>query len=87
MGDAFCMIPIYSNHFNLAFNKGTLLKDPCSLLKGTGKLMRHIPIEKKEDYRNINVENILKSAIDFAINDMDKEPKTVGTIISKIKFT
>lgn len=28
MSDAFCMIPIYTNHLNLGFNKGTLLKDP-----------------------------------------------------------
>lgn len=85
MGDAFCMIPIYSNHLNLGFNKGTLLQDPKNLLQGTGKLIRHIPIEKKEDFRNIDVENLIRSAIDFAINDMDKESKAFGTIISKIK--
>ena len=27
MGDGFCTIPIYTNHLNLAFNKGTLLND------------------------------------------------------------
>ncbi|MFM9911810.1 MAG: hypothetical protein ACKVOW_21000 [Chitinophagaceae bacterium] len=32
LGDAFCMIPIYTNHLNLGFNKGTLLKDPHNLL-------------------------------------------------------
>jgi len=85
MGDAFCMIPIYSNHLNFGFNKGTLIQDPKNLLQGTGKLIRHIPIEKKEDYRNKDVENLLKSAIDFSINDMDQESKTFGTIISKIK--
>ena len=44
LSDAFCMIPIYSNHLNLGFNKGTLLKDTDKLLTGTGNLIRHIPI-------------------------------------------
>jgi len=85
MGDAFCMIPIYSNHLNLGFNKGTLIHDPNKLLQGTGKLIRHIPIKNKDDYRNMNVENLIKSAVDFAVDDMDKESKTFGATISKIK--
>ncbi|MFM7638087.1 MAG: hypothetical protein ACKO5W_09485 [Crocinitomicaceae bacterium] len=31
LSDAFCMLPIYRNHLNLGFNKGTLLKDPNKL--------------------------------------------------------
>lgn len=85
MSDAFCMIPIYSNHLNLGFNKGTLIHDPNNLLQGTGKFIRHIPIKKIEDYRNSNVERLIKSAIDFAIDDMDKESKIFGSTISKIK--
>ncbi|NCQ11194.1 MAG: DUF1801 domain-containing protein [Bacteroidetes bacterium] len=85
MSDAFCMIPIYSNHFNLGFNKGTLLKDPNRLLQGTGKLIRHIPIEKVEDYRNEKTKQLILESIDFAINDMNKPTKTTGKTISKIK--
>ena len=39
LADAFCMLPIYTNHLNLGFNKGTLIKDPHQLLKGTGNLI------------------------------------------------
>jgi len=85
MSDAFCMIPIYSNHFNLGFNKGTLLKDPNRLHQGTGKLIRHIPIEKVEDYRNEKTKQLILESIDFAINDMDKPKKATGKTISKIK--
>lgn len=28
LADAFCMLPIYTNHLNLGFTKGTLLSDP-----------------------------------------------------------
>jgi hypothetical protein len=85
LGDAFCMLPIYTNHLNLGFNKGTLLKDPDKLLTGTGNLIRHIPVETPKDYRNKKVKDLIKSAVDFAINDMDKPTKSKGKIISKIK--
>jgi len=52
LADAHCMIPVYTNHLNLGFNKGTLIKDPHHLLEGTGNLIRHIPVKKKSDYQN-----------------------------------
>lgn len=86
MSDAFCMIPIYSKHLNLGFNKGTLLEDPNALLQGTGKYIRHIPIKTPDDYRNNEVKALIQSAIDFAIEDMDKPTKTIRKTISKIKL-
>ncbi|MBC7936470.1 MAG: DUF1801 domain-containing protein [Rhizobacter sp.] len=85
LSEAFCMIPIYTNHMNLGFNKGTLLHDPHQLLKGTGNLIRHIPVSKETDYRNKKVTDLVKVAIQLAIKDMDKPTKLTGTIISKIK--
>lgn len=85
LSDAFCMIPVYSNHLNLGFNKGTLISDPHKLLTGTGSLIRHIPVATPADYRNKNVKDLVKSSVDFAIKDMDKPTKTIGQTISKIK--
>lgn len=85
LSDAFCMLPIYTNHLNLGFNKGTLLKDPNKLLKGTGKLIRHMDVKTVQDYNNPKVKALLQEAIDFAINDMDKPTKSVAKSISKIK--
>lgn len=85
LSDAFCMLPIYTHHVNLGFNKGTLLKDPHKLLTGTGNLIRHIDVKKTSDYRNPKVKALIKEAIDFAIKDMDKPTKTIGKTISKIK--
>lgn len=85
LGDAYCMIPIYTNHMNLGFNKGTLLKDQQGLLKGTGNLIRHIPVSHPADYRNVQVEQLIKEAVDFAVNAMDKPTKIKGSTISKIK--
>jgi hypothetical protein len=85
LSDAFCMLPIYTNHLNLGFNKGTLLKDPNKLLTGTGNLIRHIDVKKTSDYRNPKVKALINAAIDFAIKDMDKPTKSTGATISKIK--
>lgn len=85
LSDAFCMLPIYTNHLNLGFNKGTLLKDPDKLLTGTGNLIRHIDIKNTKDYRNAKVKALIKEAIAFAIKDMDKPAKSTGKTISKIK--
>lgn len=85
LGEAYCMIPIYTAHLNLGFNKGTLLKDPHHLLQGTGNLIRHIPITKPSDYRNAKVKALVKEAVAFAIADMEKPSKSKGMTISKIK--
>lgn len=79
------MVPMYTSHLNLGFNKGTLLKDPNKLLTGTGNLIRHIDVEKRSDYRNPKVKALLKEAIDFAIKDMDRPTKSISKTISKIK--
>ena len=85
LADAYCMIPIYTNHLNLGFNKGTRLKDPNKLLTGTGNLIRHIDVHKKADYRNNKVKMLIKEAIHFAIDDMEKPSKVKSSTISKIK--
>jgi ribosomal protein S18 acetylase RimI-like enzyme len=86
LSDAFCMLPIYTNHLNLGFNKGTLLKDPHQLLTGTGNLIRHIDVKVSKDYRNPKVKALILEALDFAIKDMDKPTKSMGKTISKIKI-
>ncbi len=85
LGDSFCMIPIYTNHLNLGFNKGTLIKDPHKLQSGTGNLIRHIPVTAPADYRNKKVKDLIKSAVDFAKRDMEKATKLTSQTISKIK--
>ena len=85
LADAFCMLPIYTNHLNLGFNKGTLLKDSHKILTGTGNLIRHIDVKKPADYRNPKVKALIKEAYNFALKDMEGPVKTTGKTISKIK--
>ncbi len=79
------MLPIYTNHLNLGFNKGTLLNDPNKLLTGTGNLIRHINITKTSDYRNKKVKDLIDTAVEFAIKDMEKPTQVTGITVSKIK--
>lgn len=85
LADAFCMLPIYTNHLNLGFNKGTLLKDTDKLLTGTGTLIRHIDVKNKSDYRNQKVKRLIQEAINFSVKNMAKPTKLKGKTISKIK--
>ncbi len=85
LSDAFCMIPIYTNHLNLGFNKGTLLNDPHKLLTGTGNLIRHIDVTTPTDFSNENVKALVKWSVDFAIESMGKPVTITGKTISKIK--
>ena len=75
LGDASCMLPIYTNHFNLGFNKGTVLVDPHGLLTGTGNLIRHVDINVPKDYRNPKVKALILEAAAFAAEDMAKPSK------------
>jgi len=84
ISEAFVMLPIYKEHMNWGFHKGTLLPDE-GLLRGTGKLIRHIPVSEPGDYRNPEVAELIKAAIDLDIQDMEKPPKKIGQTISKIK--
>lgn len=40
--DAFCHVAVYRKHVNLGFNRGTELEDPAQLLRGSGRLIRHV---------------------------------------------
>lgn len=85
MNNGFCMIVIYTNHINLAFNKGTVISDPDKILQGTGKWMRHIPIRSESDYNNTAVIELIKSARNLALEDTTAKSLEQGLIISKIK--
>ena len=85
LSDGFCHIPIYTEHLNLGFNKGSLLDDPHNLLEGTGKWIRHIPVRSEADFRQNGVEELVQAAIALAQEDQTKPGKKQGQSISKIK--
>jgi len=86
MSDAYCMIPIYTNHLNLGFNKGTLLHDPDNLLQGTGKWIRHIPVRHMGDFNKRKVRSLIQQSFELALDKSDsKGEELMGLTINKIK--
>ena len=85
MSDGFCLIPIYTAHLNLGFQRGVLLNDSLHLLEGTGKLMRHIPIKNLDDFHKEAVYHLIDEAYQLAIEDAGASSALNGKTISKIK--
>jgi len=85
LSGAFCMLPVYTAHVNLGVNKGTLLEDPRSLLKGTGRRIRQIPVSEAGDYRNTQVKALVNVAMACAVNDLDVPRAASAKTISRIR--
>lgn len=63
LGQAFIHVATYAGHVNLGFNRGALLEDPENLLKGTGKLIRHIRLNSKSDLQKKPVKELITAAV------------------------
>jgi hypothetical protein len=62
-GDAFVFTTAHANWVNLGFNFGSLLPDPHGLLRGEGKLIRHVRITQAPDLDAPGVRELVKAAI------------------------
>jgi hypothetical protein len=58
----FCYISAQKNDVNLGFYYGAELPDPEQLLRGTGKLLRHVKIRDEKAIRNVALKHLLKAA-------------------------
>lgn len=74
--EAFIHIAVYSEHVNLGFNRGSALEDPHELLKGSGKLIRHIRVGSISTVRRPEVQALVDSAIKHGI-EMAEESKGI----------
>lgn len=62
MTEHFCWIQPCKAHVNLGFNYGAELPDPSSLLEGTGKLFRHVRIQKLEELSKPELRKLIEAA-------------------------
>ena len=62
-GDAFVFTTAHANWVNLGFNFGALLPDPAGLLRGEGKLIRHVRIARATDLDTPGVRELVRAAI------------------------
>ena len=77
--DAFVFTTTHANWVNLGFNFGSLLPDPDGLLRGEGKLIRHVRIAQVTDLDAPGVRELVKGAIAQAERPEGKagQPRTV----------
>ena len=77
--DAFIFTTTHAHWVNLGFNFGSLLTDPEGLLRGDGKLIRHIRIAQATDLDAPAVRELIRSAIAQAERPQGKagKPRTV----------
>ena len=61
--DAFVFTTTHANWVNLGFNFGSLLPDPHGLLRGDGKLIRHVRITQATDLDAPGVRELVRAAI------------------------
>ncbi len=61
--DAFVFTTTHANWVNLGFNFGSLLPDPAGLLRGEGKLIRHVRIAQLTDLDDPGVRELVRAAI------------------------
>jgi hypothetical protein len=63
-GQGFIHIATYAQHVNLGFDHGSELDDPDGLLKGTGKRIRHIRLNKVADVKQKPVIHLIEQAVE-----------------------
>ena len=79
-GDAFVFTTTHANWVNLGFNFGALLPDPDELLKGEGKLIRHVRIAQTADLRAPGVRELVRDAMAQAERPEGEVPKPQAAI-------
>lgn len=63
MTQHYAYIAVQPSHINLGFYHGTSLADPCGLLEGTGKNLRHVKIHDSASANNRAIAKLLRQAI------------------------
>jgi hypothetical protein len=65
MSEHFCCIVPHRAHMNLGFFYGAELGDPCGLLEGTGKLLRHVKLRSDADVTNVALAALVVEASQY----------------------
>lgn len=62
MSEHFVYLSVFQEHINIGFYYGAELADPYNLLKGEGKLLKHIRIESIEELDNPEIKKLVVAA-------------------------
>jgi uncharacterized protein DUF1801 len=62
LADAVCSISLFRQHVTLVFHHGVDLDDTYAMLRGSGKAIRHIRVERPEDLTRPELKAYLRQA-------------------------
>jgi hypothetical protein len=57
-----CYLMVGKNHVTFGFPRGTSLRDPTRLLKGTGKNLRHVKLREVSEVHDANLKQLILQA-------------------------
>jgi hypothetical protein len=86
IADGIVQLPLFRNHVTLVFPQGIELDDPMGILRGSGKVMRHVRIERVDDIEATAVLALVRQARSLAGMKRPK-PGEARTIVTTIKRT
>jgi len=79
-GDAFVFTTTHANWVNLGFHFGAVLPDPEGLLRGDGKMMRHVRIATADDLDMPGVRQLVRAAVEVAERPEGKPGKPAAIV-------
>ena len=62
MADGICQIAIFRHHVTLVLPDGIDLEDPTGMLRGTGRIMRHVRVMASTDLARPELRSLLRQA-------------------------
>ena len=62
----FCAVSPHKGWVNVQFHSGSSLPDPCGLLQGTGKSMRHVKLTVPPDLESQALAELIRAAAELA---------------------
>jgi len=73
LADGICQIAIFRHHVTLVFPDGIELEDPTRMLRGTGRVMRHVRVTASSDLFRPELGYLLRQA--RALSDLAEQPR------------
>ena len=72
-GAAFAYVDAFRAHVNVGFFRGAEIADPDGLLKGTGRLMRHVKLTASDDVDGTALSGLIYSAYADIKRELERE--------------
>lgn len=84
--DNICNIALHPNHVTLTFRHGAELGDPHALLRGSGKIMRHVRIERRDDLERAELLDLIREARRHAeLDGLAAHRGNDRTVVTRVK--